>query len=99
VFGWFSRAEYIREEWLEHRGVSFTPTTVEELKAEFTATAGAGYYVHPDFLGPASDRARSWISKFYDHFNGTSQRPIPGFCRFTKEPLHRQPGSGFVRQV
>ena len=84
VFGWLSHDEYKREEMLERRQLSFLLIQEEEVKKRFTLTRGQGYYAHPDFFCPATERARAWIAKYREYFDGTQKVAIPGLHRVKK---------------
>lgn len=80
-FGWFSHAEYIHEEILDGHPIRFVPVEEEVLKRRFIFTRGPGYYAHPEFYSSAAERARTWIAKHREYFDGTKQVAIPGLCR------------------
>ena len=81
VFGWFSYSEYIREERLEGLSIRFLPIEAEEVKKRFIFTRGRGYYAHPDFFIRATERARAWIAKYREYFDGTEKAAIPSLQR------------------
>jgi hypothetical protein len=80
-FGWFSRSEYLREEMLDGRAIRFVRIAEEEVRSRFVTVRGQGYYAHPDFLVPATERARQWIATHRAYFDGTKKVAIPGLSR------------------
>jgi hypothetical protein len=94
VFGWFSHDEYRREEMLDRRQISFLLIQEEEVKRRFIFAPGQGYYAHPDFFCPATERARTWIAKYREYFDGTRKVTIPSLHRVKKtsgEDIFQEP--------
>jgi hypothetical protein len=84
LFGWFSYREYIRAEMLDELGIRFLPIQAQQVERRFIFAPGKGYYAHPDFFIPATERARAWIAKYREYFDGTEKAAIPGFERAKK---------------
>lgn len=82
-FGLFTHAKYVREENLDGRDIQFAPITEEEVKKRFIVARGPGYYAHPDFFVPATERAHAWIVKHRAYFDGTKKIAIPDLRRTT----------------
>lgn len=80
-FGTFSHEEYVRSEKLYSRQIEFVPIEEAEVKSRFVLEAGLGYYAHPDFMLPATERANTWIMKHHEYFDGTRRCAIPGVSR------------------
>ncbi len=83
-FGWFSEPEYIRAERLDDHDITFVEVDEDAVRRRFITGAGNGYYVHPDFLGPATKRALAWIARYREYFDGTTKTPIPGLSRLNR---------------
>jgi len=84
VFGWFSFSDYAEAELLAVKTLRFGPTEEEAIRARFTTSRGQGYYVHGDFLLPATQRAREWIATHRHYFDGTKKAAIPDLCRIER---------------
>ena len=80
-FGTFTHGEYVRSERLCSRPIDFVSIKEEEVRGRFVFVPGRGYYAHPDFMLPATERARSWIMRHYEYFDGTKRCAIPGLSR------------------
>ena len=83
-FGWFTKAEYVREDRQGGKIISFALIGKEAIKSRFILGRGCGYYAHPEFLEPAAERARAWIGQHRKYFDGTEKTIIPGFSRVQK---------------
>lgn len=81
LFGAFTHDEYINAGKLHSRQIEFEPIEEEEVRCRFVFGAGRGYYAHPDFMRPATERAKSWIMKHHEYFDGTKRCAIPGLSR------------------
>ena len=80
-FGTFTYGEYVRSEKLRSRPIEFEPIEEAEVRGRFVLGDGHGYYAHPDFMLPATERANSWIMKHHEYFDGTKRCAIPGVSR------------------
>jgi len=80
VYGWWSQRSYIEEEGRD-LGIRFYPLRLDELEQKYVLEDGQGFYAHPDFVGPASNRANKWIATYSDYFDGSKKCPIPGHSR------------------
>ncbi len=80
-FGGFSYSEYLSAETLNDFDIRFLAIDEEKIRKRYTYTCSPGYYVHRDFYIPAEKRARAWITKHYEYFDGTKNMPIPGLSR------------------
>lgn len=80
-FGWFSYSQYLNDEFLDGRAIRFDRISEDEVKRRFIFVRGPGYYAHPDFLVPATERALRWIDMHRDYFDGAKKFAIPGLSR------------------
>ena len=80
-FGSFTHDEYLKAGKLQSRQIEFAPIAEEEVRRRFVFGPGRGYYAHPDFMLPATERANSWIMKHREYFDGTKRCAIPGLSR------------------
>lgn len=86
-FGTFSHEEYVRSEKLCSRPIDFVSIKEADVKSRFVFGDGSGYYAHPDFMQPATERANLWIMKHHEYFDGTKWCAIPGVSRVEKATL------------